>query len=353
MTISLLRAVICGLILVPTLAVAQTKKPLKEQATFPMGVAVNRKIFQGPKGKYPALIKAEFNSVTAENMMKMKFLQPSEGEFTFKTADSLVDWANANGMRMHGHCLVWHYALPDWVNAYDGQKDKIEAIFKRHIQMTASNFRGKLSSWDVVNEAISDSAGTMRNTIWYRNIGPDYIEKAFRYAREMDGKALLFYNEYGLEWDAAKLKATVALLTSLKKKGVPIDGVGLQMHTHTGQNKEGIQNALRELAALGLQVHISELDVSVNGPADRDGGLLKEAKLPPDMANKQADMYKFVAATYKTYVPRKFQYGITLWNLSDDDSWVPKFGKKIDFPNIFDDKLNRKPAYSGLWSGLQ
>ena len=333
----------------PVLLLAQANKGLHTRAKFPIGVALNSRITKGEK-KYIKVVQTEFNSITAENMMKMKALQPAEGEYYWAGADSLVAFAQANKMRLHGHCLVWHMGSPKWIEKYDGDSAKLENILRKHITAVLSRYKGKVASWDVVNEAVSDTNGQLRKgSIWYRNLGPGYIKRAFVYARGADRDAKLFYNDYSLEHDMTKLEAVIDLVKDLRKDGTPIDGIGTQMHTHSNLRAQTLQQSLRKLGNTGLLIHISELDVCINGETDKDAGVKART---PALDNAQADVYRTIAAAYKNQVPPKQQYGITMWNLHDSDTWVPKLFNKPDWPTLFDEKMQRKPAYLEFSKGL-
>ena len=204
-----------------------------------------------------------------------------------------------------------------------------------------AHYNGRLASFDVVNEAFADD-GTLRPSIWLTHLGPDYVARAFRYAREANPGVKLFYNEYGLK----RLAATLALAADFKRRGIPIDGLGLQMHTNVGQSDASIQNAIQQVAATGLPVHISELDVRVNQA--------KQANYVLTDTDRQVQRQKFAAIerAHQTLVPKGQQHGITTWNIGDGDSWIPSFCSCQDFPLPFDNQYARKPAYDGILVGL-
>jgi endo-1,4-beta-xylanase len=205
-----------------------------------------------------------------------------------------------------------------------------------------------------VNEAIRDDDGSLRNkdvnpgdgSIWRRHLGPDYIARAFQYAHEADPGALLFYNDYGQEWGGVKLDSMISLVMRLKNKGVPINGIGMQMHIDINVDTAGITRALKRLASTGLKVHISELDVSVNPNNDANIDFTTALQL------KQAALYRFIAEIYRATVPPGQEYGITTWEFCDADSWIPSFFNRKDWPLPFDADYQKKPAYFGLLKGL-
>ena len=333
---------------------------LQSAASFPMGASVSGKLLQ-ENAAYRNVVATEHNSVTAENAMKMNRLHPAADRYDFIEADYIVDFARSQGRkRVHGHTLVWHsFGDIGWVKNFQGDSAAWENLLKTHIQTVAKHFKDKVASWDVVNEAFHDD-GTLRvedkmvndkkseGSIWARKLGRDYMARAFRYAHEADPAALLFYNDYGQEYSPSKVKAIEGLVADFKRRGVPIHGIGLQMHTSLNASNDGIANALRRLAATGLKVHISELDVLVSNWRNDPDLVFTDA-----LKQAQREKYKFIAAAYRDNVPAAQRYGITNWNVGDADSWIRSFVKIHDWPLPFDDNYQRKPAYYGLLEGLK
>ncbi|MGM9475526.1 endo-1,4-beta-xylanase [Pedobacter sp. GSP4] len=317
---------------------------LQKNMPFPMGAALNVNLLKS-NANYRNLVIKEFNSVTAENAMKFAAVHPAKDTYNWSDADYLVDFAIANGKRVHGHTLNWYQSLPDWVNNFQGSTADWENLLKTHIQTVLGHFKGKVVSWDVVNEAI-DENGTLRNTIWLQKLGPDYIGRAFQYAHEADPSALLFYNDYGHEYSVTKRTAILKLVSDLKSKGIPIDGIGLQMHTRVTQSDANLASAITTAAATGLKVHISELDISLN-PDNVPGASYTVA-----LGEQQAAKYKVIVKAYNS-IPKNQQYGITQWNVTDTDSWIPSFYKRADWPLPFDAQYQRKAAYQGILDGIK
>jgi len=216
---------------------------------------------------------------------------------------------------------------------------------KTHIQTVVSHFKGKVGSWDVVNEAFEDD-GTLRKSIWWQKLGPDYIARCFQYAHEADPDALLFYNDYGQEYSPAKRTAIVNMVNDLKSRGIPIHGIGLQVHTRYNMSTANLAAAISSAAQTGLKVHIAELDIAVN--PNNDPALV----FTPALAAAQAQQYKFIVQTYHG-IPAAQQFGITTWNVSDADSWIPPTYKRPDWPLPFDSGYRRKPAYYAILEGAQ
>lgn len=317
---------------------------LKEKLPFPIGAAVSISLLKN-NTNYRNLVIKEFNSVTAENAMKMNAIHPSKDTYNWADADYLVDFARTNGKRVHGHTLNWYKSLPDWVNNFSGTTAEWENLLKTHIETVVGHFKGKVASWDVVNEALEDD-GTFRNSIWVQKLGVDYIARAFQYARNADPDALLFYNDYGHEYSATKRAAIIKLVTDLKAKGVPIDGIGLQMHTRYNQTDANLAAAINTAAATGLKVHIAELDIAIN--VDNNQSLAYTAAL----GDLQAAKYKFIVKTFNA-IPKAQQHGLTTWNVTDADSWIPSTYSRPDWPLPFDNLYQRKAAYQGILDGVK
>ena len=317
---------------------------LYAHANFPIGASINIDLLKG-NAVYTSLVAKEFNSVTAENVMKMGAIQPTQGNFTFGQADYLVSFAKQHGMRVHGHTLVWYLALPDWVTNFKGDSSAWENMLKTHIQTEVAHFKGKVASWDVVNEAINDD-GTLRNNVWLQHLGTDYIARCFQYAHQADPDALLFYNDYGHEYSAVKRAAIITLVTGLKNRGIPVDGIGMQMHTNTDTTDNDIAAAITAVANTGLKVHISELDISVN--PNNDQNMTYTAAI----ASAQSQKYQSVVKAYNA-LPAAQKFGITTWDVSDADSWIPPFYHRPDWPLPFDSSYKRKAAWQGIVNGLK
>ncbi|RZK89287.1 MAG: endo-1,4-beta-xylanase, partial [Pedobacter sp.] len=296
---------------------------LQKDMPFKMGAAVNVSLIKN-NANYRNLVIKEFNSITAENAMKFASVHPAKDTYNFNDADYLVDFALANGKRIHGHTLNWYKSLPDWVANFQGTTADWELLLKSHIQTVVGHFKGKVTSWDVVNEAINED-GTFRNSIWVQKLGVDYIARAFKYAHEADPNALLFYNDYGHEFGPTKRTAILNLVNDLKTKGIPIDGIGLQMHTRVTQADNNLIMAISTAAATGLKVHISELDVSLNPDNSQS------ITYTPTLAGQQAAKYKAIVKAYNA-IPKAQQFGITQWNVTDADSWIPTNYNRKDWP---------------------
>ncbi len=304
---------------------------------FYWGAALNVGILKS-NSNYGNLARQELRSITPENAMKIRVLQPERDVFDWEDADYLVNFAQENNLRVHGHTLVWHNSLPQWLSTFDGDSAELEAIMKNHIETVVSRYKGAVTSWDVVNEAFNDD-GTYRNSIWYNKLGADFIARAFQYTHDIDPDAILFYNDYGHEYSSSKRTAITNLLSNLKSRGIPVHGIGMQMHTRYNQSKTNLLSAITMAIATGLKVHISELDIAVN-PDN-----IPTLTYSPTLQEEQALQFEYIVSTYYNTVPEDQQFGITTWNLTDADSWIPVTYSRPDWPLLFDGSYERKLPY--------
>lgn len=319
-------------------------KYLSNCVDFYCGTAVDiNKLNFSPN--YSDILSTQFNSVTAENIMKPEYLHPGENTYNWLEADQLADYCFTHSKRLHGHTLVWHQQLPDWMFNFDGSRSDWVKMMKSHIYQIVNHFKGKVSSWDVVNEAFEDD-GTLRNSIWKQNIGPAYIELAFQFAHEADPDAKLFYNDFSLAINPIKRNAVLSFFNNLRARGVSIDGIGLQMHIFNGfpENIQ-ISQAIDDVWNNDYLVHISELDISIN-PLSQEMRVASQDELV-----RQAEKYLYVFKSYNR-IPQKYKFGITIWGVGDDDSWIRQYYNRDDYPLLFDDLYSPKPAFCKLISEL-
>ncbi len=320
---------------------------------FPIGVAVNPRMVQpGPDAE---LIKAQFNSMTPENAMKMGPIHPEENRYNWKDADAIADFARQNNIKLRGHTLCWHNQTPAWLftdsTGKTVSRDVLLARLKRHITDVMTRYKGTVYAWDVVNEAVPDtSTAIYRKTRFLEIIGEDYIEKAFQYAHEADPSAQLFYNDYNTE-NPAKRERIFQLLKKLKAKGVPINGVGLQAHWSIYEpTRSELEESITKFASLGLNVQFTEVDVSVYPKEHerREHRPTDKSEFTPAMNDRQAAQYKMLFEVFRQH--RNTITGVTFWNLSDRYSWLDNFpvpGRK-DYPLLFDQTGKPKKAYEGV-----
>jgi endo-1,4-beta-xylanase len=269
---------------------------LKSLADFPIGVSVNAGnennsiISSSTSSQQQAIVFKHFDQLTAGNIMKMSYLHPSENNYTFEQADELISFASFNSMSVHGHTLIWHsdYQVPDFMKNYSGD---FAVMLKTHVQTIASHDAGKVDSWDVVNEALADDGDNsavdgFRNSIFYQKMGVNYIDQAFINARAADPNADLYYNDYSIENGGEKTENMLSLIDGLIARGVPITGVGFQMHVLSDwPSVSTIESAMRAVADRGLKVKITELDVRVNNPYNSSAPVY--SSLTSEAAEKQ------------------------------------------------------------------
>jgi endo-1,4-beta-xylanase len=282
---------------------------------------------------YAQLLAKEFNMVAAENAMKWQVLHPEPYHYDFSLGDALVAFAQANHMAVYGHVLVWDYGYPTWVVEGNRSRNEWIKLLCTHVKTVAAHFRGQVYAWDVVNEAFEND-GTLRNTIWMKVIGPEYIAMAFQWAREADPGALLILNDHFGEGLNDKSEAIYALVKGLLQMGVPIDGVGMQMHLWLWgpPASQELEANMRRLADLDLDVHITEMDVRTQPSTDSE-----EVKIAA-----QADAYHRAFAACMAISRCKV---FVTWGLTDRYSWIPSFTGYPDTPLLFDEKGQPKPAY--------
>jgi len=320
---------------------------------FPIGVAVNPRMVQpGPDAE---LIKAQFNSLTPENAMKMGPIHPEENRYNWTDADAIANFARQNNIKLRGHTLCWHNQTPAWFfidsTGKTVSRDVLLARLKRHITDVMTRYKGTVYAWDVVNEAVPDtSTAIYRKTKFLEIIGEEYIEKAFQYAHEADPKAQLFYNDYNTE-NPSKRERIFQLLKKLTAKGVPIDGVGLQAHWSIYEpTRQELEESITKFASLGLKVQFTEVDVSVY-PKEHERRARRptdKSEFTPAMNDRQAAQYKMLFEVFRKH--RNTVTGVTFWNLTDRYSWLDNFpvpGRK-DYPLLFDQNGVPKKAYEGV-----
>lgn len=306
-----------------------------------IGAAVNVDALRDDS-TYRAILGREYNMVTPENALKWASVHPTASGWAFGDGDAVVAAAQASRQAVHGHVLVWHNQLPDWINDSLG-KDGLQAALDQHIDTVMGHYRGQIKIWDVVNEAIDDQ-GQLRNSVFSRLLGADFIASAFRRARAADPMATLAYNEYDLETNGAKADAVFALLQGLIQAGVPIDAIGLQFHLSAYElavgraRADAMRATIERFASLGLRVYISELDVRI---ADLSGAAA-------DRLAYQRKVYELVTAICRDEPACD---GVTTWGFTDRFSWIDSaYGP--DDPLPFDESYQRKPAYLGIRDAL-
>ncbi len=293
-----------------------TLRDAADSARVLIGTAVRPTLLS--EARYAATLAREFNLVEPEDALKWWVVRREQGKFDFSGGDQIVQFAQAHGMKVRGHCLVWDHDHPEWLKTGHFSPEQLKRLLQEHITTEVKHYAGQVFAWDVVNEAF-DEKGRLKDSIWYNQPGigragqgPAYVEQAFRLAHEADPKALLFYNDNGGEGINAKSDAIYAMVKDFRQRGVPIDGVGLQMHiSQLDFDPAPVAANIARLTALGVQVHITELDVSL--PVDPNGQPSKE-----DL-QRQADIYR---AIVHACAPHAACTAIQTWGFTDKYSWI-------------------------------
>ena len=298
---------------------------------------------------FAQLVASECGMVVPENELKWEALRPSASSFSFDAADRVAAFAQQNGLRLRGHTLVWHAALPAWFAGH-ATAQNAGALLDEHVAAVVGRYAGRMHSWDVVNEAVETNDGRadgLRETIWLRLLGPDYIDRAFNAAAKADPAAMLVYNENGLEytWSAPKRQAVLALLRGMRARGVPVHALGIQAHIQTRHtlDLDGLRSFMADVEALGLKVLVTEMDVA-------------DETLPADATARDqavADLYKrFMTVALGT----RGTVAVLTWGISDRYSWLQNARPRSDGLPVrglpFDQSLGQKAAYQAMASSM-
>lgn len=332
-------------------AAGSPAEPSLKQVAASSGLLVGSAISnrQINEAAFAELIAKQCSIVVPENDMKWKALRPAPHKFDFSRADALVAFADTNGIKVRGHNLCWHEALPDWFSK-SANRGNARALLTNHIETVVQHFKGKIHSWDVVNEAVdaqSRRADRLRRSPWLNMIGPEYLVIAFKTAAKADPNAILTYNEYGLAQDSpqneAKRRAVVQLLRWLKRSQAPVQALGIQSHLKGKRRFTGLKQFLGEVRELGLRVFVTELDVD-------------DEPFPADVATRD----QMVAGVYRDYLDtildERYVEAVLTWGLSDRDSWLRHREKRaagVARPLPFDERLQPKPAFFAMREELK
>lgn len=318
---------------------------------FAVGVAVNQRNVSD--STQIELIKKEFNSITAENDMKPGELHPAEGVWNWERGDKIADFCRKNGIKLRGHCLVWHSQFCDWMfNDKNGKPVSKEVFYSRlrdHIHQVVNRYKDVVYAWDVVNEAMSDAGrgwrghepNPYRESKLYKLCGDEFIAKAFEYAHEADPDAILFYNDYNAA-TPIKRDRIYNMVKKMQDAGVPITGIGMQGHYNIyGPSEEDVDSALTKYSELVDHIHITELDIRCN---EEMGGQLRFSRgennaIPPYIATLHEDQFARIFRVFRKH--KDVIDNVTMWNLSDADSWLGV----NNHPLLFDENLKPKKSY--------
>jgi len=350
---------------------AQTLRADYEGA-FLVGTAVNEAIVAGESSKLQQIAIRQFNSITAENVLKAEVVNPRPGVYDFAAGDAFVEFGEKHGMFIVGHTLIWHNQTPPWFfHDNNGQPNTVEAqkeVLRRQIEKVAGRYKGRIHAWDVVNEVI-DNDGSYRPTTWVKGIGDgdELVKLAFKYASEYAPGAELYYNDFNA-WRPTKRDGIVRMVKMLQDAGIRIDGVGIQGHWGLNYPKnEYIEAAIDAYAALGVKVMITELDVDVL-PLTKEGQIIGTGMLHPQF---QLEEFKTFLDPYQDVLPSAQQtalanryteffeifhrkrdkiHRVTLWGIHDSMSWKNDYPipGRTNYPLLWDRTLQPKPALEAV-----
>ncbi len=329
-----------------------------------IGAAVKRSHLDWQDERSRNIIIHQFNSITPENLLKWESVHPRLNDYNFCASDLFAEFGEAHDMFIVGHVLVWHSQTPNWVfEDEDGNLKSREALINLmtdHIQTVVGRYRGRIDGWDVVNEALNDD-GSFRQSKWYQILGEDYIKLAFELTNEVDPDAELYYNDYNL-WNPKKRDGVVALVSSLLNQGIRVDGIGMQSHWSLNHPPiEQIRASIDAFLALGVKVHITELDIDVlpsawdNVGADISANFELNEQLnpyteglPQEVEEAQAQRYKALFELFLSYPEDIVR--VTLWGVHDGGSWLNNWPVKgrTSYPLLFDREGQPKAAHTAI-----
>lgn len=331
---------------------------------FYIGTALNARQITGDDPEAIRVVKEHFNAIVAENCMKSERIQPRQGEFQFGLADQFVEFGEQNNMLINGHTLIWHSQAPRWFFTdslgNDVSREELIQRMKDHIGAVAGRYKGRVHTWDVVNEAILDD-GSWRESKFYEIIGEDFVKLAFQFAHEADPEAELYYNDYSMA-NPGKRAGVVAMVKDLQQQGVKIDGIGMQGHIGLHHpDIEEFEKSLLAFAELGVKVMITELDLSVLPSPRRDVGADVSATyeyqqkmnpyvdgLPDSVETAFNERYLEFFRLFMKHEDKIDR--VTFWGVNDGDSWKngwPVRGR-TDYPLLFDRENQPKAVVSSI-----
>lgn len=320
---------------------------LKEKAKFKIGAAVKTSLLKDDPD-YAQSLKDNYNQITAEFEMKMDFIWKGENNYDWEATDYLVQFAEDNEMEVHGHSLVWYRSFPNWFINQNNDSIAFESKIKTYITDVVTRYKGKIRSWDVVNEVFVEN-GNLRDESIIAPLFKDpiaFYQRCFQYTKDADPDTKLFYNDFNIVIDAGKREAIKNMANRFQTDGFPIDGIGAQFHYGKDTNTDTINEGLIDLAASGLLIHISELDIKMNS-SQSDLFVLSSL-----IAQQQSDIYESIVTTYQSF-PESQKFGISTWGVSDKYTWLTTEWHTKEQPLLLDSNFNKKIAYLGFLNGLQ
>lgn len=329
---------------------------------FLVGAAISEDQILGKDKKSISIVKNEYNTITPENSLKWMFIEPQPNKFNFDVSDKYVDFGMKNNMHIVGHALVWHSQLSDYMKKIKDRKTMSFHI-QNHINTLVKRYKGKIHTWDVVNEALNED-GTLRESVFFNIMGSEYIENSFSWANDADPDVNLVYNDYNL-CEEPKRKGAIKLIKDLQKKNIKIDGVGIQAHWQLNSPTiEEIEKTIISFSELGIDVMFTELDISVlPSPWELQGAEVNQnfekfeddkkmnpypIKLPDAMKKKLANRYKDI---FKLFLKHQDKISrVTFWGVTDKNSWLNDWPIKgrTNYPLLFDRNYQSKIAYKSI-----
>ena len=329
---------------------------------FYLGAAINENTILGLDPKSATIVNREFNTITPENSLKWMFIQPKPNKFNFKAADKYVEMGLKNNMYIVGHALVWHAQLADFMQNIDNSAEARKHV-DNHINRLVSRYKGKIDAWDVVNEAFEED-GSLRASVFYKNMGENYIEEVFRITEKADPDADLIYNDYNL-YKPEKRAAVLKMVNNFKSNGTKINGVGVQAHWDLkSPSLEEIEQIILDIHAEGVSVSFTELDISVlPNPWEMVGAEVTQNfskfegdpkmnpypnGLPDTVQEKLAKRYQDI---FNLFVKHSDKINrVTFWGVIDKHSWLNDWPIKgrTNYPLLFDRDYQPKVAYERL-----
>lgn len=337
--------------------------PLKDVFPFKVGTCVNGYSLSGRQPEIEKILAGTFNTITPENDLKPASVQPREGEWRFDAGDRFVSFAEKHGMKPIGHCLVWHQQTGNWMfkdeKGGPASRELVVKRMKNHIQTVVGRYKGRIKGWDVVNESFGGD-GRLHRSPWLDLVGPDFMELAFKFAHEADPNCELYYNDFAMD-NPGKRRGVVQMIRDFKKKGIRIDGIGMQSHHHLrSPNLKDYEDSIAAFAAEGVKVMITELDISV---LPRAWGLSAEVTNSHDYEqrfdpyrnglpeSKQKELTDRYCALFNIYMRHaKSIDRVSFWGFTDRMSWLNNFPVRgrIDYPLLYDRQFQPKPCARAL-----
>lgn len=325
--------------------VCETTSTLRQVADFPIGTTYDD--YQYQNSPYSSFVSEHFSRLSTENLLKMDQTVIRSDSFYFDDlARHARNASNAGIQSLHIHPVVWHKQVPEWLENENPNnlKSFLAAYCSAYRKKILYHNFLRIDGIDVVNEALNED-GTFRNNLWFKAMGKEYINLAYQEFSSLPPEKKLFYNDYNLESNPVKLDAALDLCDMVRKQGHRVDGIGLQMHISVNEpSLADIAQAVEKIIHRGYMVHFSEIDISLN-----PNGQLSKAT--PELLQLQAERYYELVALYQQ-IPKKYQYGITFWGLSDAVSWIPQNFNRFDAPLLFDQNYEAKPAYCSCLNAL-